>query len=235
MITVSPAPWETEFSRRNVTLYPFDSLLGFGLLSTGASRSVAAPKCILSTGVGSNKIAETVEDVNVSYATDDGKDMWQYPMNVSVIAGLTLPTNPVSSESGGGLEIGSLNVATDPASPAYGIIRLFYDGLNNCWKIRTAKGDGTPYTDTMLNMVDVPTGSGVGLRIRLIYVPGQYVTGIVNGVIGGTVTNPALFPDANSPLFNRRGVGVFVRTSNNGTDYSSGVFSLLNVERIGKK
>ena len=86
-----------------------------------------------------------------------------------------------------------------PAAPTfpYALLRFRKNGSgapDPHWDLLTAVGDGVSATvTTRLTNVAVPVDDGTAnYRLELVYKPGEYVTALIDGIVGATVTGASL-------------------------------------------
>lgn len=97
-----------------------------------------------------------------------------------------------------GIELGIMGDVAIPASPTNALAALYMTGFNNPalrWELTIARGNGTTRRTITLAGVTVPFGTGT-FHLRMIYQPGEYVAGFVDGVLGGAIVDQTRFPTA---------------------------------------
>lgn len=240
-----PAPWEFERHRRgSIRWYPFDALLFNGLGSAGSVRALASPIASLFTGASTatpqNRGIEQIERKQATNFSDiwtgiDGLNYWSRPHRMTCFMGFGISIiTPIGGRLYGGIFLGGWNqqnslppVPTGPG-PARPVVLLRYarNGLieatpDERYELVTAKGDGSEAVITRLTGISGPisdlNANPRTQRLEIMYMPGEYVSAAIDGVVGATNTtglpDTAIVPTVTQVL---AGHGVWLEASNAG-------------------
>jgi len=191
------------------------------------------------TATPQNRAREAVEKQGLGLGTPiwtgfDANVYWGRPMRIQCFCvHVSGQSTPAGSRLRYGIFLGGIGIGAPPAAPLpvfpdpplQPIAQLYYERTGvldapsqvETWKLRTGVGDGvTLALVSTLAGVQGPatsiTPGGVHCqRLELVYVPGQYVAALIDGVEGARHTtvlpNPAFSPAASQPT---AGVGVYI-------------------------
>jgi hypothetical protein len=100
--------------------------------------------------------------------------------------------NPTAS-TWTGFGYGFGEAAQIPANPTKPLVLMYARWDNLTYNLLLAKGDSTAYETKVLTGVSAPNINRKD-HLRIVYWPGAYVEGFVNGVSGGRITTASKFP-----------------------------------------
>lgn len=240
---VSSPTFDFDFSRRMMFSFPFESVPSLIIDNSGAPAPVATnlPTVRLATGaIGANKTMEMAKtfsvqqgvapnDILANVTDANAAGMWRRTIIFDTTLHIQSASGTLSATQRCGIGIGSFQaVPPDPAASANNVIRLYIRADTLTWELLVNRGDGIT-APLITPLVGVPNAIiNRSQRARIVYVPNQSITAIVDGITGCTVTSLLpLVPNTNAvPSY----VSWFVTSGSSANSACRGAFTAAWVQ-----
>jgi hypothetical protein len=221
---------DSQLERTLLRVYPFSTLPQIERQSAGIAARIEPPAVIIENSLaGANKLCELRVEGSPTdfwFRSVVGADWWQFKAEIAALIGPYAGANATNTMYAG-IELGTYNqVAPFPAAAANAVAQLRWNYGLGLWELVSGVGDGvTP--DTIVQLVGVPSPvAGGGARARLIYDPfTRTLAGLVNGIVGAQITNPAALPQFGAFSVSPLQTGLFLTTGSNGGAVAQALFA----------